>query len=107
MEFQEIIKDIAEWQRKTFPASDDESKYHHLREETRELWEAMAIGIGLGKELADCVILLIGIADNRNIDIQKEIIDKMKINKNRIWGEPNPLNIYHHIPEEKKRNDKN
>ena len=95
----ELIKDITEWRKKTFPKSDDISTYNHLIREVKELGEALEYGpIGpIKKEIADCVILLIGLADVLNIDILQAVKEKHQINVKRQWGSPDEYGVVEHI----------
>lgn len=47
----------------------------------------------LGEELADVAIYLLGISEILGFDLEKEINNKMKINKNRIYKKINGVNI--------------
>ena len=53
-------------------------------------------------ELADCLTLLLDVASHENINVS-ELLDaseeKMEINKNRKWGEPDENGVVEHIPE--------
>lgn len=46
----------------------------------------------IGEELADVAIFLLGIAEILDKDLGVEIIEKMKENKNRIYGNGNKVN---------------
>jgi NTP pyrophosphatase (non-canonical NTP hydrolase) len=87
---------VTRWQRETFTEATPSSKCHHLIEEVQELlteaekypFENRA---ALGKELADCFILLMGVADASGFsyrEVCQEIQNKMIINKSRQWGSP-------------------
>ena len=39
----------------------------------------------LGEELADIAIYLMGLSEILGIDLEKEIVNKMEINKNRVY----------------------
>lgn len=47
----------------------------------------------LGSELADIAIYLLGLSEILGIDLETEIINKMEINKNRIYKNVNGVNI--------------
>lgn len=47
----------------------------------------------LGGELADVAIYLLGISELLGFDLEKEIIDKMEINKNRVYKKVDGVNI--------------
>lgn len=46
----------------------------------------------IGEELADVAIFLLGIAEILDKDLCVEIIEKMKVNKNRIYRNGNKVN---------------
>ena len=94
-----LQKAIHEWQMETFKSSDEESKFNHLAEEMVELKEAIISGTNeeLEMEIADCFLLLTGIASLRDIDIIAAARKKLEINKQRDWGEPDELGIVRHI----------
>lgn len=46
----------------------------------------------IGEELADVAIFLLGIAEILDKDLGVEIIEKMKVNKNRIYRNGNKVN---------------
>jgi len=103
-----VINKITTWQNKQFPKSGTLSKLIHLREEIGELEEAykeIQSGTKPFKkkefelELADCIFLLVGIADKENINLQKALKEKLKINKKRKWNEPTENGVYFHIKE--------
>ena len=96
----EFQKAIHEWQLKTFPDATMYSKYCHLEEEIEELecevLHFMNTGENettLGMEIADCMLLLVGIASFADIDVLKVMRDKMIINKKRKWGNPDKTEL--------------
>lgn len=57
-----------------------------LHEEVSEAYRAYRKKMpDLGAELADVAIYLMGLAQILNIDLEKEIVAKMEINKNRVY----------------------
>lgn len=44
---------------------------------------------GVGEELADVAIFLLGMAEILKIDLEKEIVRKIEINKNRVYKKVN------------------
>jgi len=42
----------------------------------------------LASELADVQLYLLQLADVSGIDLEKAVLDKLKINQSRIWDEP-------------------
>lgn len=47
----------------------------------------------LGGELADVAIYLLGISEILGFDLEKEIVKKMEINKNRVYKKVNGVNF--------------
>ena len=47
----------------------------------------------LGGELADVAIYLLGISELLGFDLEKEIKDKMEINKNRVYKKVDGVNV--------------
>lgn len=94
---------IEEWQKKTFPNATANSKCHHLVEEVKELLKETEGEINrhtFGEELADCFILLIGIASHAEfdyIDVMKAIDAKLKVNRKRKWGKPDENGVVKHV----------
>lgn len=86
-------KELGEWQKQTFPFSTRESKFEHLLEEVAEL----SYDLSDGAEMADIVILLLGIADSQNINLADELKKKFEILKNRKWGQPDEKGVVRHI----------
>lgn len=91
-----LEKRINKWQNDTFPKSDSFSKMKHLKKEIVELEEALDHADPLDEELADCAILLIGIAGKNGINLKRAIRKKFSINKKREWEKPNKDNVYFH-----------
>ena len=102
-----IINDFYEWQLETFPQADQLSKIYHLKQEVKELIEAIeAPGIKpsdidkVEMEYADCFMLLFGsamIAGYTLDDIATMIQDKLAINRNREWGKPDKNGVVKHL----------
>ena len=83
--------DVIEWQRSTFPVEAREDALamaRKLSEECLELCEAVALERSLcdvAAELADVLIVAIGLADGQGIDLASEIRAKLEINKRRRY----------------------
>lgn len=97
-----IFDAIVTWQRKTFTASTPQSKIHHLMEEVMELKNAIAneSDSEIRKELADCFILLFGVADSLEMewpDVLETIREKFEIIQSRNWGTPDENGVVKHI----------
>lgn len=85
--------DLGKWQKATFPQSTHESKFKHLLKEVKELEQDMTDGI----EMADIVMLIVGMAEVQGIDLSAKLAEKFEINKNRKWGTPDKDGVVHHI----------
>lgn len=107
-----LYKAITLWQNQTFPAATALSKCHHLKEEVNELFVEVEQNNqqNAKKELADCFILLFGIADKLGLTYQQlvEIIyEKQQININRKWGNPDENGVVKHVADSLKEHTKN
>jgi len=86
-----VCADVIEWQRETFPREAREDALamaRKLSEECLELCEAIALERPLcdvAAELADVMIVAIGLADGQGIDLASEIRAKLAINKRRTY----------------------
>lgn len=106
------FKEVTEWQIKTFGHATALSKIAHLKQEIKELEVAInnedktvvlfeAIE-ETRMEFADCFILLFGAAASYGMtyqDIVDAINEKMRINVNRKWGNPDANGVVNHIKE--------
>jgi len=102
------FKAVTEWQRETFGTKGTPvSLARHLIDEIIELRdELMYKDISLSdndefieKEIADCFILLFGIADKLEYthdDLKLFIDAKLAINKKREWNDPSPNGVIKH-----------
>ena len=50
----------------------------------------------VANELADCAILIINVAYTMGIDLEQAIYDKHRINKKRLWDQPDTSGVVHH-----------
>ncbi len=94
------FKDVIDWQEEQFPKATTKSIITHLYMEVFELGEAVKLDSNTSEELADCFLLLFGLAHKLDLgfdQIVKAIEDKMKINKFRTWGEPDANGVVRHI----------
>ena len=99
MELRKLFEEINHWQKEAFPSADEVSKWNHLHEEIGELRESIKEGDihNTAEEIADCTILLMGIAGVLGIDFEKAVVNKFKKNKNREWGTPDEFGVVRHI----------
>lgn len=103
---QDTFNYCTQWQRQTFPNATPQSCAAHLTEEVKELKNAIANNdiSNIREEMADCFLLLFGIADRCGFGLQSvesAIIDKMIINLKRKWQ---PLGEYSKHAETDKTN---
>jgi len=102
---QEIAKEINDWQDKTFSKATALSAVTHLQREVVELTFAIQTKhykretgqSDIEKELADCFILLLNVAHLSGVDLEIATDEKMAINFNRVWGEPDADGVVEHI----------
>ena len=79
---------LKQWTEKQFPTRNTGSIMAHLKSEADEV-EENATDVF---EYADCMMLILDAASYNNIhasDILRACEEKLEINKNRTWGEPN------------------
>ena len=98
------FKEITQWQKETFPLATVQSKLTHLHTEVEEVMSALHFKDEheIKLEFADCFILLFGAAASYGLnykDIQCVIEEKMLINSQRKWGEPDENGVVNHIKE--------
>lgn len=77
-----IFKRVHDWQVETFPEVTLEGQIEHLKREVLEL----AANPSDPHEIADCMILLTGIAKRQGINPLDAMEEKMNINRSRTWG---------------------
>ncbi len=98
---QKQFDDFAKWQLEKFKGQSTISKLAHLKEEIEELIKAIETNDPEKRlEFADCFMLLYGAAANEGMtfeDIGSIHDEKMAINKERTWSEPNADGVCHHI----------
>jgi hypothetical protein len=97
----EQFETITKWQEKTFGAQDATGAVNHLKEEVEELLIAIAFAEDtMHLEIADCFILLFGIAKKQGMDydaICDAIDEKHQINVGRKWGQSEKNGSIKHI----------
>lgn len=92
----ELQKAVGIWQNETFGyLSTAEAKFAHLKKEVKELGENLDDPI----EAADCVLLILGIAECKGYSLWDALQTKFEINKNRKWGLPDADGSVQHIEE--------
>lgn len=92
----ELQREIVAWQNKTFPKGTVSGQCKHLIREAAELQDNPMCG----EEMADCLILLLGIAQRGGVSIEILVDlawEKFERCKSREWGGPDAEGVYHHI----------
>jgi hypothetical protein len=96
-----MFKAISKWQQETFGQATALSKVAHLEQEVEELRAAIEYDLPEKHlEYADCFILLFGSAASDGMDydmICEAINEKMAINRQRKWGNPDANGVVNHI----------
>ena len=93
----EAIDDVTAWRRRRFPRSTVSSTMKHLKREIAELENDP----GNPEEIADVLMLLIGLADLQHIDLAGALAAKLVVNKARPWGEPDAEGVVEHLRQKK------
>lgn len=107
----ELQKEINDWQDSVFTKATPLSAATHLQREIIELVEIIQLYkvtqdyafndpvklTEVAAELADCQILLAGVAHLLNLDLETVTEDKMVINRRRVWGEPDSEGVVEHV----------
>lgn len=90
-----LVRDIAVWQRQTFPHATVDSVLAHLVKEVRELAAAPRDP----GEQADVFHLLVGLAQACGYDLRGIVSEKFRINRQRQWGAVQPDGVVEHVRE--------
>ena len=92
---------VSNWQQEAF--GNKQSEYglvEHLKHEVEELDGALSMGSDsleeIENELADIIILTIGIASLYNIELENAVADKLAINREREWNDPDEFGVINH-----------
>jgi NTP pyrophosphatase (non-canonical NTP hydrolase) len=91
----EFQRKVHRWSQMTFPHQTPASKFAHLIREIKEL----GADLKDGKEMADCFLLLLGLAEMAGVDLMAEARAKFEINRNRRWGPPDAQGVSSHVEE--------
>lgn len=99
MEVNELVQMLGEWSQKTFNPTGKTNKYSRLvsmfRKLTEEIQE-LSQELSSPMEIADCVMLLMDMAYLNKIDLESAIIQKLNINRERKWSEPDKNGVVRH-----------
>ncbi|MCA0269690.1 MAG: DUF550 domain-containing protein [Bacteroidetes bacterium] len=88
---------IGLWQRETFPEATPLSAAKHLLAEVGELIVDLESGRDASFELADCLHLVIAVAERADVHLADVTRTKFMLNQGRTWGEPNDEGFTEHI----------
>lgn len=100
-----LFNEIVSWQDATFPKATAYSILKHLEKEIRELRDeiekdsTVRVEAEMFEELADCFILMFGIAGSFKMsyeELSDVIFCKLMKNKSREWGEPDKDGVVLH-----------
>ena len=93
--FDEIVKEITQWQAETFPQATKESVLTHLLREVKELEKDPSDKM----EMADVFFLLLALANQYGYDLKEIVAEKLEINLGREWAEPDQDGVVEHVRE--------
>lgn len=94
----DLLREINQWQDETFTTATVQSAAVHLKREAQEVLKSILYQEGdLSNELADVFMLVAGVAHLAGIDLEQAVVDKLAINKNRVWGEPDADGVVEHV----------
>lgn len=104
----DILAEAQLWSDETFGPSEAEPIYLHLLKEVAELGVTMGFDVKIhfepngrmpanqGPEIADVFLFADRLAYALDIDVAKEVSDKLAINQTRTWNQPDPLGLIEH-----------
>lgn len=90
-----VVAEVNAWQAETFPRATPASVVEHLRREVKELIEDPTNT----SELADVVFLAVGLAYELGVDLTTVVADKLAVNRQRVWGQPDAHGVVEHVRE--------
>lgn len=110
MTLTDIQKIIGSWSIQTFGKFQKPHEVHlHLIEECDELFSHLQDGEDkfnnsylqdVSLEMADIIILLIGLAERHGISLESAILQKHMINLQRRWNPPDENGLIHHAKDD-------
>lgn len=102
---EEAVRQCVAWQRATFPGQNTRGRIAHLVREVVELAAAATEPGGsreresaVAEEVADCFMLLVGIAADLHVNLADAVLAKLAINRARKWKAPNADGSVEHEP---------
>lgn len=88
-----ILREVGCWQASTFPNATPASCAEHLRREAEELADNPTDP----EEMADVMMLLYGLSSSAGVDLRQAVADKLRKNRQRLWGQPDRHGVVEHI----------
>lgn len=105
IQIQQFVDDNRKWTDEKFGNMTPVSVLSHLRKEVGEASDAIANNEGeeaVKMEFADMYLLLLNAASRQGIsftELHNTAVQKMAINRERKWGNPNPEGFVEHVEE--------
>lgn len=94
---------VGTWATTTFPRATPTSIVAHLKRECDELARAIAQDerspAAVAEEAADCLLLLLHLADTLDFSLLDATEDKQHTNEDRTWGTPDREGVVEHVRE--------
>lgn len=91
----DVLAEVVEWGRQTFPASTDLTKTRHLLKEAQELDEHPNDAM----EMADVLMILAHLAASKDVDLAWAVARKLAVCRTREWLPANDEGIIEHVRE--------
>lgn len=91
--YEELFERFRNFSRQTFKDAKAQSYLNKLKEESEELQENPCM-----EELADCMLVLVGLSRFLEGDLKAELQKKIEKNEKRTWVKM-PDGTYHHTPQ--------
>lgn len=94
-----IQKDVEDWANEKLPLRTWKGTLQHMRNEIEELaaHEHDTDTERMSKEAADVIILCLNLSGFKKFQSTDSVLNKMKINKKRVWSAPDADGVIHHI----------
>lgn len=82
-----LTQEVTDWIQPLLPDRNPFDTCIKLVEETSELLHALHHNGDVASECADCLVLLLDIANLTVVDLQAAFERKMEVNRQRVWSE--------------------
>lgn len=100
LEFSTLQRLVCDWAKEKFPDQTLAGKEAHLRKELQELLDSDLKDV---TEMADCVLLMLQLADAQDKKLLLEVFAKFKINRERTWAPADADGVHSHVKEPVRR----